>query len=95
MRAALRGVIEQPGNFVDNKHVVDWVHWVFTQKPGDEASGVSKLHSIVNPQPELPAPAALINLPDIPPMTNAGYIWFACAFAVCAVFMGWIVWHVI
>jgi eukaryotic-like serine/threonine-protein kinase len=52
MRSALRRVIEQPGNFVDNKHVIDWVRWVFTQKPGTEASGVSQLNSMMKP----PAP---------------------------------------
>jgi eukaryotic-like serine/threonine-protein kinase len=42
MRDAMRLVIAQPGNFVDNKHVADWVKWVFTQKPGTEVSGVAK-----------------------------------------------------
>jgi serine/threonine protein kinase len=95
MRAALRGVIERPGNFVDNKHVVDWVQWVFTQKPGTEASGVSKLHSMVHPVPELPAAASLMMLPDIPPMTRLGYIWFAGALAICVIVTAWLVWLLI
>jgi len=51
MREALLGVIEAPGNNVDNPHVIDWVNWVFTQKPGTEASGVSKLISLTTPAP--------------------------------------------
>jgi len=51
LRTALLGVIEQPGNNVDNRHVIDWVNWVLTQKAGTEASGVSKLISIKTPAP--------------------------------------------
>jgi serine/threonine protein kinase len=57
MRDALRGVIAQPGNCVDNRHVIDWVNWVFTQKPGTEASGVSKLLSITKPMRAVSEPA--------------------------------------
>ncbi len=56
MREALRGVMELPGNGVDNRHVIDWVNWVFTQKPGTEASGVSKLLSITKPMRAVPEP---------------------------------------
>ncbi len=49
MRGALREVIAQPDNLVDNRHVADWVRWVFTQKPGTEASGVSQLLSMTKP----------------------------------------------
>jgi eukaryotic-like serine/threonine-protein kinase len=51
LRTALRGVIEEPGNQVDNRHVIDWVNWVLSQKPGTEASGVSKLISMKSPVP--------------------------------------------
>ncbi len=96
MRSALRRVIEQPGNFVDNKHVTDWVTWVFTQKPGTEASGVSHLHSMMKPAPPpLPAAAALMNLPDPVPLTRAGIVWFVCAFAICALFAGWLVYSLV
>lgn len=95
MRAALRAVIEQPGNFVDNKHVIDWVHWVFTQKPGTEASGVSQLDAMVRPAPPLPPPAALVALPDPIPLTPAGWIWFVCAFVICALLAGSIVWAIV
>jgi serine/threonine-protein kinase len=50
MRDAVRGVIAQPGNFVDHRHVADWVRWVYTQKPGTEASGVSQLLSMTQPK---------------------------------------------
>jgi serine/threonine-protein kinase len=49
MRDALREVIAQPGYHTDNTHVTEWVRWVFTQKPGTQASGISHLHSIVQP----------------------------------------------
>ena len=54
MRDALRGVISQPGQFVDHRHVADWVRWVFTQKPGTEASGVSTLLAMTRPPPAAP-----------------------------------------
>ncbi len=50
MRDALRTVMAGPGMSVDNRHVIDWVNWVFSQKPGTEASGVSKLLIIRKPQ---------------------------------------------
>ena len=55
MREAIREVIAQPGYYTDNAHVTEWVEWVFTQRPGTAASGVSHLHSIVTAQtaPEL------------------------------------------
>ncbi|HSD89261.1 MAG TPA: serine/threonine-protein kinase [Kofleriaceae bacterium] len=56
MRDALRRVIEKPGNNVDNRHVIDWVNWVFSQKPGTEASGVSKLISMTKPMRAVEAP---------------------------------------
>lgn len=58
MRDALRAVIAQPGQFVDHRHVADWVRWVFTQKPGTEASGVSTLLAMTRPPPGA-APAAV------------------------------------
>jgi len=95
LREALRRVIEQPGNFVDNKHVTDWVQWVFTQTPGTESSGVSKLHSMVNPTPPLPAAADLVMLPAVPPMTREGWIWFAGGLAICVIVVAWLVWTII
>jgi serine/threonine-protein kinase len=57
MRDALRAVIAQPGNFIDNRHVIDWVNWVFSQKPGSDVNGVSKLLSITKPMPAVEEPA--------------------------------------
>ena len=45
-RNAVKGVIAQPGNLVDNQQVIDWVTWVFTQGPPVETSEVSKLMAI-------------------------------------------------
>ena len=57
MRDAVRGVIAQPGNFVDHRHVADWMKWLYTQKPGTEASGVSELLLMTNPpRPKAPTP---------------------------------------
>ncbi len=56
MRDAIRGVIAQPGNFVDHRHVSDWMRWLFTQKPGTEASGVSELVKMTQPKRPPPIP---------------------------------------
>jgi serine/threonine-protein kinase len=100
MGAALRGVIEQPGNFVDNKHVVDWVNWVFTQKPGTEASGVAQLHAMLRPStPEVvfnPADALrAVSLPPPPPLSPAGILWFIGALAVTALLAAALVWRLV
>ena len=55
MRDALREVIAQPGNYLDNEHITEWVSWVFTQQPGTAASGISHLASIARPPPPPPA----------------------------------------
>ena len=34
MRDAIRGVIAQPGNSIDNEEMLDWIDWVFLQQPG-------------------------------------------------------------
>ncbi len=98
MRAALRGVIEQPGNFVDNKHVIEWVNWVFTQKPGTEASGVSQLRAMVRPStPEIVITNArdIVSLPPPPPLTPAGIVWFVCALAISALLAAALVWKLV
>ena len=76
LREALRTVVA--GNQVDNAHVSSWVSWVFTQKPGTEASGVSKLMHITG------STAALPPEPAVPPRAehrNHGIIWIML---VCA-----------
>jgi hypothetical protein len=72
MREAMREVIAQPGYYTDNEHVTEWVRWVYTQKPGTAASGISHLHSIVSTKhaPELilePEPEPEPALPPHPP----------------------------
>jgi serine/threonine protein kinase len=97
MRAALRGVIDQPGNAVGNKHVSEWVTWVFTQSPGTEASGVSHLHAMVRPRPAPPPPpgeeATIVQPTDLP-LTRAGMIWYACAIALAFVLAAWVAWKI-
>lgn len=96
MGAALRAVIQQPGNFVDTKQIIDWVCWAYTQKPGTEASGVSHLHHML--RPSTPAmvfsgAANIVSLPDPPPLTPAGILWLVCALAISALLAAAIVWR--
>lgn len=56
MRQAMQEVIAQPGYYTDNRHVTEWVEWVFTQQAGTEASGISALASIVRPAQAPPPP---------------------------------------
>jgi serine/threonine-protein kinase len=46
---ALRGRMVQRGDPAEAKHVAEWVQWLYGQQPGTEASGMSKLRSIVAP----------------------------------------------
>jgi len=86
LREALRTVVA--GNQVDNAHVSSWVSWVFTQKPGTEASGVSKLMHITG------STAALPPEPAVPPRAehrNHGIIWIML---VCAAMLaGLVAWQ--
>ena len=58
MRAAIGEVIRQPGNSVDRRHVAEWVRWVFTQKPGTEATGVSQLAAMKRRSTPPPVPTS-------------------------------------
>ena len=98
MRDALRDVIEQPGNYVDLKHITEWTRWVFTQKPGTIESGVAHLRTIVQPPPppelledktsptgpplEMPAPFVQLT------KSRANLVWLAVAF-VAALLLVW------
>ncbi|MDB4958952.1 MAG: serine/threonine protein kinase [Myxococcales bacterium] len=53
MREALRSVIALPGNYVDNRQLVEWTRWVFTQDRRSEVSGLSML-AMVKPVPAPP-----------------------------------------
>ena len=46
---ALRGRAVQRGDKAEAQHVAEWVQWLYAQQPGTEASGMSKLRSIVAP----------------------------------------------
>jgi eukaryotic-like serine/threonine-protein kinase len=88
LRDALREIANQPGNAVDNKHVVDWVRWVFTQAPGSEASGVSKLKRISGATLAA-APVAPEPDPELrPERRHLGWIVLACV----AMLAGLLVW---
>lgn len=105
MRDALRQVIDQPGNFVDDRHVVDWVDWVFTQAPGTEESGLSHLASMVAPPappppplPPAPEPPALVRtVPELRKLaaTPAGMIRIAIAVAIVLVVAIALVWKLV
>ena len=75
MRSAMHEVIAQPGYYTDNAHVTEWVEWVFQQKPGTAASGISHLHSIVTakdapikPEPLPPPNPEDVTVPSGPPL---------------------------
>jgi len=102
MRDALREVIAQPGMHTDNDHIAQWVEWVFTQKPGTAASGVSHLASIAQPQrfPSMPVHAPEdTTVPSGPPIAmeelslkspRYAVFWIVVAFIVALL----IVWRV-
>jgi serine/threonine-protein kinase len=92
MRAALRRVIEQPANQVDNQHVSEWVKWLFTQEataapPEPEPAVDLDDDSAIEPPPPM-SPADVVMLPDPPPLSRAGIVWFACALAITLLLAG-------
>ncbi len=98
MRDALRAVIQQPGNLVDTEHIIGWVKWAYTQKPGVAATDASQLHATL--RPSTPAlvfneAAAIVSLPEPPPLTPAGIVWFVCALAVSALLAVALVWRLV
>ena len=107
MRDALREVIAQPGNQVDNTHITEWVKWVFEQQPGTAESGVAQLRHIAHPPeaPLLPPPPPLVDettIPSGPPLEMAdpeptaapsrtNLVWIVVAFVVALL----LVWKVL
>ena len=91
LRDALRDLAIDP---VDNRHVIDWVRWAFTQKPGTEASGVSHLHHIRTP----PGEATVVDTPIADPEAEVplglpGKIWLASAAALCFLLAASLAWR--
>jgi serine/threonine-protein kinase len=98
MRDAIREVIAQPENFIEPRHVTDWVRWAFTKKPGEVDSGVSRLHELVNPDGErtVATPPPIMEPPDDDvPLTLAGKIWLAGALAIVFLLAASLVWKVL
>lgn len=98
MRDAIREVIAQPENFIEPRHVTDWVRWAFTKKPGEEVSGVSHLHDMVNPDGERTVatpPPIMDEPPDDMPLSLAGKIWLACAMGIAFLLAASLVWEVL
>lgn len=102
MRDALREVIAQPGNYVDNTHITEWVKWVFTQQPGTLESGVAQLRHIARPPaPPPPPPEQVLEDKTVPsgppiPMEDAApsrgkLVWLVVAFVVALI----VVWQVL
>lgn len=103
MRDALREVIAQPGNYVDNTHITEWVKWVFTQQPGTLESGVAQLRHIARPPapPPLAPPEQAVEDKTVPsgppiPMEEAApsrgkLVWLVVAFVVALI----VVWQVL
>jgi serine/threonine-protein kinase len=98
MRDAIREVIAQPENFIEPRHVTDWVRWAFTKTPGEEVSGVSHLHGMVNPDAERTVatpPPIMDEPPDDMPLSLAGKIWLACAMGIAFLLAASLVWEVL
>ena len=57
LRDALRGRMVQRGDPADDRHVAEWVQWVYDLKPGTEASGMAQLRRITAPHAAIPEPA--------------------------------------
>lgn len=97
MRDALREVIAQPNNYVDNDHIAEWVRWVFTQKPGTLESGVAQLREIASPPLiDVPMEPEDRTVPSGPPIemspadtdlrpSGSNAIWIVLAFVVAVV----------
>jgi serine/threonine-protein kinase len=97
LRDALQEVIAQPDNFVGNEHVIEWVHWAFSQQPqrGGLANGEAKLRSMLRPATPPPVPPAaprsqprITAVPapadDVSVRRSASF-WVMCAVAVAIV----------
>jgi serine/threonine-protein kinase len=53
LRDALRGVIAQPGNFIDQTQISDWMRWVFSDTARTERADPSQ---VTAPEPAVPTP---------------------------------------
>jgi serine/threonine protein kinase len=98
MRDAIREVIAQPENFIEPRHVTDWVRWAFTKKPGEEVSGVSHLHEMVNPDGErtiATPPPIMEEVAEDMPLSLAGKLWLAGALAIAFLLAASLVWKVL
>jgi serine/threonine protein kinase len=69
MRDALRAVLAEPGNTVENAQVQTWVEWAMKQKEGGDVSGLSYLRSMITPPQPVPvaAPVEDASPPQPPP----------------------------
>lgn len=98
MRDAIREVVAQPENFIEPRHVSDWVRWALARKPGEEASGVSQLHEMVNPVGDrtvaTPPPIMESELEE-EGFTLAGKIWLACAAGIAFLLAASLVYKVV
>ncbi len=110
MGDALRNVIARPGNRVDNRHVTEWVRWVFEQRPGSEVSGLTHLASLVQPPRITSAPGD--EKTEVAPVVieesehtvadgagraswdRASIIWLACASGIALLFAASLVWKI-
>jgi serine/threonine-protein kinase len=88
LRDAVHEVIEQPGMQVDNHHVIEWVNWVFTLKPGAKVTGLSQLVKITTPPPgEIPDVTA-VDVPKEPEvrwLQSDKLVWGVAAFLALVV----------
>jgi serine/threonine-protein kinase len=101
MRDQIRMVIEQPGNTIDNKGVIDWVNWVFEQPRGRAPQLTPMMpmpiHTIIGPAIELDDDATVVSAPPVAEFRwmRADIIWAACAAGVILLLLGSLVWRIV
>jgi serine/threonine-protein kinase len=101
MRDAIREVIAQPGNAIDNQGVIDWVNWALEQKPGRAPQLTPIMAMPVQLPPDgvdVPVdPAEAVRLPSFAaiPWTLPNLVWAGCAIAIGLLLLGAVIWKIL
>jgi len=109
MRDAIRVLLEQPDNAMDNQGVADWIQWAYEQKPGRKPQLTPIVPMMAQPPPpDTPEamevdvdldvdPADAVRLPWLAaiPWTLPNLVWAACAGAIVLLLLGAIVWKIV
>jgi serine/threonine-protein kinase len=65
MRTALANVATELAISVTNAQMMEWIEWAFTQKPGEEKTGISQLIQLLE-QPSRPSSRAIVDKRSTP-----------------------------